>query len=96
MARLLGADGSETKVAANGKKFSLVELQAYVGGYIQVLDHWVTVLGKRQRVRMIINEEGKLRGLPYNKVATELIGEVLMPGDHIVGTALVLEKGEGI
>jgi hypothetical protein len=49
----------------NGQVFQLKQLQAIVGGYIEV----VTAHDGR---RMVINEEGKLKGLPINLTATKL------------------------
>ena len=64
----------------------LKKLQDLVGGYIEVVD-----LGRR-RV-LIINEEGKLKHLPENRVATGIMyrykgEENVMPGDYIAGNAI--------
>lgn len=64
----------------NGTDFKLAELQAIVGGYIEVVP---TKDGKI----MIVNEEGKLHGLELNPKATELLG---FP-DIIVGDVLVCD-----
>jgi hypothetical protein len=65
----------------NGKYFTLKELQTIVGGYIECLslDNAMT---------MVVNEEGKLDGLPCNGLATEI---AYNSGffDIIVGSALV-------
>lgn len=70
----------------DGKYFSLQELQSFVGGYIEVLP-----LPGTDRV-MIVNEEGKLEGLPYNLLATALMKSFLQPGDFIVGHALTCDR----
>lgn len=49
----------------NGKDFSLKELQGYVGGLIDVA---YLPSGKV----MVVNDEGKLNGLPKNDLATEI------------------------
>lgn len=65
----------------NGKDFSLEEMQAIVGGYIEIvyLDN-----GKL----MIVNEEGKINGLPLNDNASMLVGYT----DLIMGDVLVCES----
>lgn len=71
-----GADGSIT----------LEEMQEAVGGYIEVIG---SAFG---RLAMIVNVEGKLRGLPYNPTATAIMGAGGLPGDYIVGTVLLVAK----
>jgi len=68
---------------ASGAAFSLAELQAFVGGYIEA----VYLPGG---VVMLVNEEGKLEGLPYNEPATALYGA----GDPIAGNAIVCSMAE--
>ena len=55
-------------------KGSLQEYQKIVGGYIET-----TML--TNEIIIIVNEEGKLEGLPYN---------FSLPHDHIVGTAIFI------
>ena len=67
---------------ANGKKFTLDELQGYVDGYIQIVK-------TKSPVRdMYINEEGKINNLPLNWKATALY----QYGEHdpICGTVIVM------
>lgn len=68
-----------------GKQFTLEELQGMVGGYIEVISTPDNRL-------MIMNEEGKLKGLPYNSKATELVKPFLSPGSYIVGDVIVCQK----
>jgi hypothetical protein len=71
-------EGVETVVTPkNGTDFSLKECQASVGGYIETVPTWDGRL-------MILNEEGKLKGLPRNAKATALFRY-----DVIVGPVLV-------
>lgn len=67
----------------NGEKFTLEELQTFVGGYIQILyinNGWL----------MVVNEEGKLHGLPINRTATLLYNQYLVFGsDFICGDVLI-------
>ena len=83
MALLIKADGSEMEVhPANGKCFTLEELQGFVGGYIQEID-----VGDRE---MYLNEEGKYLNLPLNARATRL---AVMAGiadtDFVVGSVVI-------
>ena len=66
---------------AKGKKFKLEELQGFVGGYIELVR-----LSKRQN--MIVNEEGRLKGLAVNEVASALANRL------IVGDVVVCGPGE--
>ena len=74
MALILRSDGSEEEVSpASGKTFSLEELQKIVGegtdegrGYIEI------VPCKDRKHILVLNEEGKLLGLPINARASEL------------------------
>ena len=67
MATILYADGrQEERQPANGTIFQLEELQAIVGG-------WIEITHTRDRQVMVINEEGKVDGLPRNEQATSLM-----------------------
>ena len=86
MAEVIHPDGRVISVKpTQGTTFTLEELQSTVGGFIEI----VTTYDNRW---MVINEEGKLNGLPYNPAATErYINGVV---DPIVGVALVCELDE--
>ena len=80
----------QTKVISD-KNPTLKEMQEFVGGYIQVVNG---VDGSQ----IIINEEGKIKGLPMNMVATTMwLGEdwdddtSAMVNDFLVGNAMVLK-----
>lgn len=68
---------------ADGKKFTLKEMQDHVGGYIERVS-----LGGNDE--MWVNEEGLLKGLPLNQKATALV-RLRAPGfpGLIVGDVLV-------
>lgn len=89
MAELLKASGDIKFVSPKkGKTFSLEELQEYVGGYIETIgsldgDHI-----------MVVNEEGKLMGLPFNYSATIRLVVEFSKMDHIVGDALICRFDE--
>ena len=65
----------------NGKFFTLKELQTIVGGYIECLS-------LKNNMTMVVNEDGKLEGLPYNDLATAIAHDSGY-ADIIVGPALV-------
>lgn len=68
---------------ANGKDFSLEELNEIVDGYIEILH-----IGDKL---LVYNEEGKLQNLQYNATATCLINAAGIK-DYIVGNALFCDK----
>ena len=81
----------KTKVISD-KEPTLKEMQDFVGGYIQV------VTGINGNEDIVINEEGKLKGLPMNVVATTMyLGEdwnddtSAMFNDFLVGNAMILK-----
>ena len=69
----------------NGSKFSLKELQEFVGGFIEL----VTVPGEKF---VVCNEYGKIENLPVNKNATEAFKSSLMSGDTLNGDIAVISK----
>lgn len=85
MAKIIYANGETKEVQPkNGRDFSLAELTAIVGGYIEV-----TQTIKDGEI-MIVNEEGKLLDLPYNPKATN----IHKYHDVIVGDVLVCKYDE--
>lgn len=65
----------------------LRSFQAVVGGYIE---------GVFGRVGTIyVNEEGLLRNLPFNPLATLFANRILGAGVRLFGTALILGPGDG-
>lgn len=78
MATHIKADGTEKKVnPKSGKKFTLEELQGFVGGYVEIVN-----LGGRT---MLVNEDGIPKKLTVNVKASMLagqtiLGDVLIPG----------------
>lgn len=80
-------DGSSSELApANGRDFTLEELQAIVGGYIQIID-----LNKYDI--MVMDEDGK-RDKEENFLATFIAHRdgAIMPCDHICGDVLVCAR----
>ena len=67
----------------------LKEMQELVGGYIQIVP-----LSDTEPVLAVMNEEGKLLDLPYNRALTDENG---IPYDIICGTFFIAsEDGEDI
>lgn len=85
---IIHSDGTMTAVKPKDfKKFTLEELQSYVGGYIEVIN-------LSANKALVVNEEGKLHNLPVNKIATALAQycNAIFPTDCIVGDAVVIEN----
>lgn len=82
---------SERVTPADGKQFTLAELQTMVGGYIEA----VRLDGDQI---MWVNEEGKLKGLPLNPEATRMAAlwdlSALLICDPIVGDVVVANTTE--
>lgn len=74
-ATVIKVDGTEEVL---DHRPSLKEAQEIVGGYIELLPI------KGQRLTLVLNEEGKLQGLPLNKRASELFKPWTLVGNVIV------------
>lgn len=72
------------KVPMNGKKFTLLELQGFVDGYVEY------VYLSNNKV-LVVDEDGKVKGKPVNMVAT---GWLRTDGrdDYVCGPALLAEE----
>ena len=79
MAEIIKTDGTRQPVQpANGTDFKLEEMQAIVGGDIEI---------------MVVNEEGKVHGLKHNPTATRIFKENHPSlSDYIVGDVLVCKE----
>jgi hypothetical protein len=78
MATRINTDGARLEVApAAGAEFTLEELQAIVGGYIEALY-------LRDGSIMMLNEDGKRLALPFNLIATHLAHRNGLPGDDFI------------
>jgi len=74
----------------NGESFTLAELNEFVGGHVEM----ITFPSGRM---IVINEEGKLNGLPVNYFATkewlkEFPPEQYQPEDFVVGDAIICDR----
>jgi hypothetical protein len=71
-----------------GTKLSLERMQKLVGGYVQSIK-------LNADLRMVVDEDGRLKGLPPNEGATAALRSFLGPDTVvIVGNALVGNKKE--
>lgn len=88
MAKLYTTDGKSTDVQpGNGRSFTLEEMQALVGGYIQILY-------MADRTCLVFNEDGKRLQMPRNPEATKLVVGRIHILDYIVGPALHCTRKE--
>jgi len=86
MAQFIKSNGSEVELKPeNGKHFSLKELQGCVDGFIEIVESSDGRL-------IVLNEEGKLKGLPVNQKASTLYKYA--GHDVIVGDVLICNKKE--
>lgn len=91
-AAILKADGTSFVVTPeNGTDFNLDELQKIVGGYIEIVPIYATWRMFGSDKIMVVNEEGKLNGLPFNPSATLLVRAAGID-DFIVGDVLVCDS----
>ena len=94
MATLIYADGKEKEVSPkNGDKFSLKELQEFVGGQIQIVTNYsrlfnLGIMGSTKNDIMLCNEEGLIHDLPIN------ITSSVMSQDNIVGNIILFNSSE--
>lgn len=76
----------EDVLPKNGKHFTLEEMQAIVGGYIEIVRLPANLL-------MILNEEGKLQKLAYNPHADAIFkNHFHINNNYIVGNVLICSK----
>jgi hypothetical protein len=86
MATLIKQDGTREEITpANGKKFTLVEMQTLVGGYIEMAQ-------TNDGQYLVIDEEGKIKGKDINQVASAMYR--FFPHDYIVGDAILASRRE--
>ena len=85
--KIIKSDGTEIEVLPkNGEDFSLEELQEIVGGYIEMIGC------NDQTFVCVLNEEGKIKELPRNDKATNLVDKIISPDDYLVGDVLITES----
>lgn len=90
MAILIPARGEPRHIdPANGRSFTLDELQALVGGFFEVLRTEFLVQEGREPLVAVLNDDGKRLELPRNAYASALCRKSLVPGDDIVGDVVL-------
>lgn len=85
---ILKPDFTQEEVAPkDGVRFTLEEMQEYVGGYIEVIN-------LNDDFLMIVNENGKYETLEVNDNATVLAHSMnaILREDYIVGNAVIIEN----
>jgi hypothetical protein len=94
MAKLLRVTGLIEDVHPKGDAWTLEELQALVGG-------WIEQVAGVSPLMMFVDEEGVLKQKPVNRLATILvrerlkeIGRPLRALPTIVGDALIVDKDD--
>jgi hypothetical protein len=89
MATRINVNGARLEVApANGAEFTLQELQAIVGGYIEAFY-------LRDGTIMMLNEDGKRLALMFNLIATMIAQRHGLPGDDcILGDVVIGTRHE--
>jgi len=89
VATVISPDGREvTAHPHDGKKFTLDELQKFVGGNIEL----VHLKPGHGHAEAYVNEEGKLEGLPRNEKATAKVR--LREGDYISGNLVIVVRSK--
>lgn len=81
---LVACSGEVKEIVFSKKMIALKEMQECVGGYIEFV--WL-----RDNKILVVNEDGKIQGLPDNPIATKIIREQGI-SDHIVGDALLIDQ----
>lgn len=85
----VGAKIPETIEPKDGSKYTLEELQEYVGGYIECIPFFNDLL-------LIVNENGKLDNFEENVYATMVVQafNAIQPTDYISGNAVIINNDE--
>lgn len=97
-AMLLRYDATEPEYVtpANGRKFTLKELQGFVEGYIEIVPLWANYQPqpRYKEMHLVVNEEGIPRRLPFNDLATRaaIDGGAISPTSRIYGNALLVRS----
>lgn len=80
------------------KEFDFKTLQKGVGGYIEIVRpvQFIKVLGDHD-LRMIVDDEGKLKGKPVNKIASLMYSPFdIIVGDAILCTEIMTDEGPDV
>lgn len=93
MAKLIKTDGAVLDVSPRDptRGFQLDELQGYVGGWVEIVD---VRTPDGEELLLVMDEEGKIKGLPLNLHAISMTRGRLMPDDFVVGNVLLVHPSE--
>jgi len=84
VARIIQPDGKEKVIESTGQAFTLEELQAAVGGYIEHIP-----VMTRPEVAVYVDEDGHSKRLPVNVFGMERVGLVV---PVLVGNVVLVTK----
>jgi hypothetical protein len=93
MARIIKADGTEIEfdISKLTDENRLAKLQKVVGGLIEI----IYVFDEQNKPKiMVLNDEGKLIGLPRNSKATEIAEKTIGVYDAIMGDVIICDSEE--
>ena len=79
-------------VTSDGEKFSLTELQKYVGGYIESYPPQVYSPNLPKNLTIYVNEEAILKRLNYNRNSPKLLSNDKY---GILGNCIIVREEEG-
>ncbi|MEG1347348.1 MAG: DUF3846 domain-containing protein [Hafnia sp.] len=98
MALVIGTDRRINEVLNQGEQSDLNKLewlQEQVGGYLECFSfHGPVKFGEKTYHAMMLNEDGKLKRLPVNEIATEIALSGGLRNDVIVGNVVLFATGE--
>ena len=83
-AKLIRANEPWNPSSRRTADFTLEELREFVGGYVELL-----CPPSNAGAVLMVNEEGRLRDLPFNEIASAVFGQ-----DFIVGDVLLCHKSQ--
>lgn len=81
----IGTNGDYSVVPADEPP-TLGQMQAFVKGYIETM---TVTMGKKPE-QLIINEEGRMKGLPPNRIATQIVQASYIVNDGIISDAQIV------
>lgn len=87
MIKIIKTDSTEQEFKPADKKISLKEMQEIVGGYIEIVP-------LNNDKLFVCNEEGKIKGLPYNSKASEYFEKHTGHYDKIAGDVIIADTWE--
>lgn len=78
----------------NSSCWDAVEIDGSLRSYQDLVGGWIeTVMAKKKGLLMLVDEEGKIKGLPINMMASHIMSPLYV-GDLICGTAVLVRLNE--